>query len=115
MRQKFVVALLYQYCNRSSYQALLLIIYVVGSATSGRVHLISFWGGVMGAIALATIGAINIYSMKRWGKTGSAILASKVLSRTHFLGRCYFIEFSAFADCCCYCVRENLVLCIMQL
>ncbi len=70
----------------SIFGELLLIIYVVGSATSGRVHLISFWGGVMGAIALATIGAINIYSMKRWGKTGSAILASKVLSRTHFLG-----------------------------
>ncbi len=70
----------------SIFSELLLIIYVVGSATSGRVYLISFWGGVMGAIALATIGAINIYSMKKWGKTGSAILASIVLTRTHFLG-----------------------------
>jgi nickel/cobalt transporter (NiCoT) family protein len=38
------------------------------------------------AIALATIGAVNIYSMKRWGKTGSAILASKILARTGMLG-----------------------------
>ena len=41
---------------------------------------------MIGVIALATIGAINIYSMKRWGKTGSAILASKVVARTHIFG-----------------------------
>jgi len=41
---------------------------------------------VIGAIALAVIGTINIYSMKRWGKTGSAILASKVVTRTHIMG-----------------------------
>ena len=65
---------------------MLLIIYTIGSTTSGKVDQLSFWGGVIGAIALATIGAINIYSMKRWGKTGSAILASKVVARTHILG-----------------------------
>jgi len=65
---------------------MLLIIYTIGSTTSGKVDQLSFWGGVMGAIALATIGAINIYSMKRWGKTGSAILASKVVARTHIFG-----------------------------
>ena len=65
---------------------MLLIIYTIGSATSGKVDQLSFWGGVIGAIALATIGAINIYSMKKWGKTGSAILASKVVARTHILG-----------------------------
>jgi high-affinity nickel-transport protein len=65
---------------------MLLIIYTIGSATNGKVDQLSFWGGVIGAIALATIGAINIYSMKRWGKTGSAILASKVVSRTHVMG-----------------------------
>ena len=42
---------------------------------------LSFLGGVIGGIALGVIGAMNIYSMKKWGKTGSAILASKVLSR----------------------------------
>ena len=45
------------------------------STTSGKVEQLSFWGGVLGAFVLATIGSIN-YSMKRWGKTGSAFLAS---------------------------------------
>ena len=63
---------------------MILIIYVIGSVTGADV--LSFWGGIIGAIALATIGAINIYSMKRWGKTGSAILASKILARTGMLG-----------------------------
>ncbi|HET7149074.1 MAG TPA: hypothetical protein VFI73_11300 [Candidatus Nitrosopolaris sp.] len=65
---------------------MLLIIYAIGSTTSGKVDQLSFWGGVIGAIALATIGAINIYSMKKWGKTGSAILACKVVVRTQILG-----------------------------
>ena len=64
---------------------MLLIIYIVGSTTSGKLDQLSFSGGVTGAIALATIGAINIYSMKRWGKTSSAILASKIVTRTHIL------------------------------
>ena len=58
---------------------MILIIYFIGSIT--RVDQLSFWGGVIGAIALGVIGAINIYSMKKWGKTGSAILASKILTR----------------------------------
>ena len=41
---------------------------------------------MIGAIALAVIGAINIYSLKKWGRTGSAILASKVVTRTHIMG-----------------------------
>ncbi len=65
---------------------MLLIIYVVGSTTSSKINEISFWGGVIGAISLGVIGSVNIYSMKRWGKTGSAILASKVVTRTHILG-----------------------------
>jgi nickel/cobalt transporter (NiCoT) family protein len=65
---------------------MLLIIYTIGSATNGKVDQLNFWGGVIGAIALAVIGAINIYSMKKWGKTGSAILASKVVTRTHIMG-----------------------------
>ncbi len=64
---------------------MLLIIYIVGNTTSGKLDQLSFSGGVTGAIALVTIGAINIYSMKRWGKTGSAILASKIVTRTHIL------------------------------
>jgi nickel/cobalt transporter (NiCoT) family protein len=65
---------------------MLMIIYVIGSASSGKVDEISLWGGVIGAIALATIGAINIYSMKKWGKTGSAILAGKISTRAGILG-----------------------------
>ncbi|HXX99202.1 MAG TPA: hypothetical protein VEL11_19095, partial [Candidatus Bathyarchaeia archaeon] len=65
---------------------MLLIIYTIGSATNGKVGQLNFWGGVIGAIALAAIGAINIYSIKKWGKTGSAILASKVVTRTHIMG-----------------------------
>ncbi len=70
----------------SIFGELLLLIYVIGSATSGKIDLIAFWGGIVGAIALATIGGINIFSMKKWGRTGTAILASKVVTRTHFLG-----------------------------
>lgn len=65
---------------------MLLIIYVIGSATSDRIEGITFWGGVIGAVALATIGVINIYSMKKWGRTGSAILAGKISNRTGMLG-----------------------------
>jgi high-affinity nickel-transport protein len=60
------------------------IIYVIGSATSA--NSLAFWGGIIGAGGIGTIGAINIYAMKRWGKTGAAILASKILSRTGMLG-----------------------------
>ena len=60
------------------------IIYVVGSITSSGN--IQFWGGITGAIALGTIGGVNIYAMKKWGKSGSAILASKVLGKIGILG-----------------------------
>ncbi len=63
---------------------MILIIYIIGSII--RVDVLSYWGGIIGVIALATIGAVNIYSMKRWGKTGSAILASRILLRTWMLG-----------------------------
>jgi high-affinity nickel-transport protein len=65
---------------------MLLIIYVIGNATGSKVDVLSLWGGVIGAISLASIGAINIYSMKKWGKTGSAIFAGKVSTRTGILG-----------------------------
>jgi nickel/cobalt transporter (NiCoT) family protein len=65
---------------------LLLIIYVVGSATNSKIDNISLWGSITGAIALATIGATNIYSMRRWGSTGSAIFAGKIASRTCIIG-----------------------------
>lgn len=65
---------------------MLLIIYLVGSAAgNSKINSFSFWGGVAGTVALAIIGVINIYSLKKWGRTGSAILASKVLSRTYVM------------------------------
>lgn len=65
---------------------MLLIIYLIGTATTSKLSGISLWGGVIGAIALATIGSINIYSMKKCGITGSAILAGKISTRTIILG-----------------------------
>lgn len=63
---------------------MIFIIYVVGSLTStGNLQ---FWGGVMGAVALGVIGGVNIYAIKKWGKSGSAILATKILKRTGMLG-----------------------------
>ena len=58
---------------------MILIIYIVGNIVN--VEQLSFLGGITGGITLGVIGAVNIYSMKKWGKTGSAILASKVLSK----------------------------------
>ncbi len=63
---------------------MIFIIYVIGSITNSGT--ISLWGGIIGAIALGAIGVTNIYSMKRWGKSGSSILASKVLGKTGILG-----------------------------
>src|SRR5574337_308365 len=60
------------------------IIYVIGSITSA--DSLVFWGGVIGTVVLGVIGTINIYSMKKWGKSGSAILASKILNKTGVLG-----------------------------
>jgi high-affinity nickel-transport protein len=63
---------------------MIFIIYIIGSITSA--DNLAFWGGVIGAVALGIIGAINIYSMKKWDKSSSAILASKILNKTGVLG-----------------------------
>jgi high-affinity nickel-transport protein len=63
---------------------MLFIILIVGSIVAAEE--IAFWGGIIGIMSLGTIGAINIYAMKKWGKTGSAILSGKVLKRTGMLG-----------------------------
>jgi high-affinity nickel-transport protein len=72
--------------STSIFLELVIIIYVVGSATGGKIDTLSFWGGLVGAIALGVIGLINFIAMKKWGKTGTAILAGKVVGRIHFLG-----------------------------
>lgn len=63
---------------------MIFIIYLVGGITS--FDNLAFWGGIIGATALGIIAGINIYSMRRWGKSSSAILASKILARTGVLG-----------------------------
>ena len=63
---------------------MILIIYTVGGFTCTCCLL--FWGGVVGAAALGTVGAVNMYSVRKWGKSGSSILATKILGRTGRLG-----------------------------
>lgn len=63
---------------------MIFIISIVGSISG--VDQIAFWGGIIGIISLGTIGAINLYSMKKWGRTGSTILAGKVLGKTKVFG-----------------------------
>lgn len=63
---------------------MIFIIYVVRGLTG--TDSISFWGGIVGAIGIGIIGVVNIYTMKKWGKTGSGILATKMLARTGMLG-----------------------------
>ena len=63
---------------------MIFIIYVIGSVTTAGS--ISFFGGVIGAAALGIIGVTNLYSIKKWGKSGSTILASKILGKTGVLG-----------------------------
>lgn len=63
---------------------MIIIISIVGSISG--IEQIAFWGGIIGVSSLGTIGAINLYVMKKWGKTGSAILANKVLQKTVMFG-----------------------------
>lgn len=60
------------------------IIYVIGDIASPSS--LTFFGVVGGAIMLGTIGAVNIYSMRRWNKSSPAILANKILKRSKVLG-----------------------------
>lgn len=59
---------------------MIFLVFVVGSLTGADT--LAFWGGIVGASALGTIGVVNLYAMKKRGQTGSAILARKVLART---------------------------------
>jgi nickel/cobalt transporter (NiCoT) family protein len=63
---------------------MIIIIYMIGSVT--KVNQISFLGGIIAAVVLGMIGTINLYSIKKWGKTGSTILASKLIGRIGMLG-----------------------------
>lgn len=63
---------------------MIFIIYFVGSIIP--TNNLSFFGGVISAAALGVIGIFNIYSMKKWGKSGSSILSNKILNKTGMLG-----------------------------
>ena len=63
---------------------MIFVIFAVGSFL--KTDSFNLWTGILGASALAAIGFVNIYSMKRWGRTGSAILATKMSSKTGRLG-----------------------------
>jgi nickel/cobalt transporter (NiCoT) family protein len=43
-------------------------------------------GGVVGAAALALIGGVNFYSLRRYGRSSFSILAQKAARRTSFAG-----------------------------
>jgi len=43
-------------------------------------------GGIVGAGALALIGGINFYSLRRYGRSGFSILSEKAAGRTEFAG-----------------------------
>jgi len=59
---------------------MVLLIFIVGSVTG--VNELTIGVGIIGALALGSIGAVNLYAMKKWGRTGSAILARKMLTKT---------------------------------
>jgi high-affinity nickel-transport protein len=63
---------------------MIFIIYLVGGIINA--NNLAFLGSIIGAVALGTIAIVNVYSMKKWGKSGSAILASKILVKTGVLG-----------------------------
>jgi high-affinity nickel-transport protein len=63
---------------------MILVIYAVGSfLKSDNFTLLS---GLLGAAVLGLIGTVNMYSMRKWGRSGIAILAGKMLLRTERVG-----------------------------
>ncbi|MEO9321582.1 MAG: hypothetical protein ABI361_13025 [Nitrososphaera sp.] len=63
---------------------LLIVVFVVGNIA--RSESFGLFSSLLGAVALGSIGLINLYAMKKWGRTGTAMLAGKVLNRTGKLG-----------------------------
>lgn len=57
---------------------LFFIILIVGSIA---VDNITFFGSLAGVVALLIIGIINLYTIKRFGKSGSIILANKIIGK----------------------------------
>lgn len=64
----------------------MILIVFVASSILDQGGVFSLSTGIMGAVALGSIGIINFYAMKKYGKTSATILASKILPRTKFMG-----------------------------
>jgi high-affinity nickel-transport protein len=64
----------------------MIIIVFVAASVLYQGGVFSLWTGAMGAVALGFIGAINMYAMKKFGKTAPAILIGKILPRTKGVG-----------------------------
>lgn len=64
----------------------MIVMVFIASSILNRDGLFSLAAGMMGAVALAAIGAVNFYAMKKHGKTSATILAGKILPRTKFMG-----------------------------
>jgi len=64
----------------------MILIVFVASSIIDQGGVFSLSTGIMGAVALGSIGIINFYAMKKYGKTSATILASKILPRTKFMG-----------------------------
>ena len=63
---------------------LLIVVYTVGDMAKSDGF--ALFSGLLGAAVLGSIGLVNLYAMKKWGKTGTTILAGKVLNSTGNLG-----------------------------
>jgi high-affinity nickel-transport protein len=59
------------------------LVYVVKSLEADSFQLL---GGIVGAAVLATIGGVNLYSIRRYGRSGFSILAQKAAGTTKFAG-----------------------------
>ncbi len=64
---------------------MILIVFVAESMIS-KDGTFSLFTGIMGASVLGVIGILNIYAMRKHGKSAAGILASRVLPKTKFMG-----------------------------
>jgi len=60
------------------------LIYVVKSLEARATF--QLLGGILGACVLALIGGINLYSLKRYGRSGFGMLAQRMAESTRFAG-----------------------------
>lgn len=61
------------------------LIYIVKSLEAQTTF--QLLGGVVGAVTLAFIGGINLYSLRHYGRSGFGILAQRMAGTTKFAGR----------------------------